>query len=181
MSTQTFTGNVQIVWDDSVVLVFSFQGPSGQLNAGFMHQIFSVQLTQGSQTQISQTLQSVQQSSVQLALDPATWVETVKTGARGTSNPITVVYDDTLSVHYTNSQAQGFDLQLLYSIAGWSAVVSNCQYLWIGVFQATSVLVDSAGSGDCQRFRSSSTGDGGAHFARYIAFTIGGRHHITKM
>jgi hypothetical protein len=118
MSAQTFTGNVQIVWDDSVVLVFSFQGPSGQLFAGFMHQIFSVQLTQGSQTQISPILQSVQQSSVQLALDPATWVETVKTGARGTSNPITVVYDDTINVSYTNSQAQPFQLQQIYSIAG---------------------------------------------------------------
>jgi hypothetical protein len=83
-----------------------------------MHQIFSVQLTQGSQSQISPILQSVQQSSVQLALDPATWVETVKTGARGTSNPITVVYDDTINVNYTNSQAQPFQLQQIYSIAG---------------------------------------------------------------
>ena len=119
MSAQTFTGNVQIVWDDSVVLVFSFQDPSGQqLFAGFMHQIFSVQLTQGSQTQISVILQNIQQQSIQLALDPATWVETVKTGARGTGNPITVVYDDTINVNYTNSLAQPFQLQQLYSIAG---------------------------------------------------------------
>jgi len=118
VSAQTFNGNVEIVWDDSVVLIFSFQPPSGKLFAGFMHQILSVQLTQGSQTQISPILQSVQQSSVQLALDPATWVETIKTGARGTNNPITIVYDDTTNVNYTNSLAQPFQLQLLYSIAG---------------------------------------------------------------
>ena len=118
MSAQTFTGNVQIVWDDSVILVFSFQAAGGQMFAGFMHQIFQVQVTQGSQTQISAILQNIQQQSIQLAMDPATWVETVKTGARGTSNPITVVYDDTINVNYTNSLAQPFQLQQLYSIAG---------------------------------------------------------------
>lgn len=118
MSAQTFNGNVQIVWDDSVVLVFSFQVGGQTLFAGFMHQIFQIQVTQGSQTQISPILQSVQQQSIQLAMDPATWVETIKTGARGTNNPIAVVYDDTINVNYTNSLAQPFQLQQLYSIAG---------------------------------------------------------------
>jgi hypothetical protein len=118
MSAQTFHGNVQIVWDDSVVLVFSFQGPGGQLFAGFVHQIFSFQLTAGTQTQVTSILQTLQQQAVQQALDPQTWVETLKTGARGTANPITVVFDDTINVIYTTATNQSFQLQQLFSVAG---------------------------------------------------------------
>jgi hypothetical protein len=53
---------------------------------------------------------------VQLSNDPATWVETVKYGARG--NSITITYDDSTSVNYTTQTAQPYSLQQLFSIAG---------------------------------------------------------------
>jgi len=118
MSVATFTGNVKLVWDDSVVLVFSFQDTGGTYNAGFIHQVLSVQQTQGTQTQLTKILQTIQQQSFQLALDPATWVETVKNGSRGTTNPITVVYDDSTNISYTTFTNQTFQLQELYSISG---------------------------------------------------------------
>jgi hypothetical protein len=90
MSAATYTGNVKIEWDDSVVLVFSFTDGQPRY-AGFIHQVTAVQQSQGTQTQISKLVQTIQQGSFQVSADPATWVETVKTGARGTSNPITVV------------------------------------------------------------------------------------------
>ena len=118
MSIATFNGNVNIEWDDSVVLVFSFTHNGTKLFAGFAHQVISVQSTTGTQTQVSAILQNIQQTAVQFAMDPATWVETVKTGARGNSNPITVVFDDSTSQPYTTLTNQPFQLQILHSIAG---------------------------------------------------------------
>jgi hypothetical protein len=118
MSATTYNGNVSLEWDDSVVLVFSFTHNGTKQFAGFGHQVISLQSTTGTQTQVSAILQNIQQTAVQFAVDPATWVETVKTGARGNSNPITIVYDDSTSQPYTTQTAQPFQLQILYSIAG---------------------------------------------------------------
>ena len=118
MSVATYSGNVTIEWDDSVVLVFSFTHNGKKFFAGFVHQVISVQMTTGTQTQVTTILQNIQQNSIQFAMDPATWVETVKTGARGTSNTINVVYDDSTSQPYTTLTNQSFQLQILHSIAG---------------------------------------------------------------
>lgn len=122
MSTRTFTGNPAIEWDDSVVLVFSFTEGGTRFYAGFVHQIFSIQMTTGTQTQLSTILQSIQQTAIQQALDPGTWVETVKAGARGAgATPpvsISVVFDDVINVPYTTQTGQSFQLALLYAIYG---------------------------------------------------------------
>ncbi len=121
MSVATYFGPVSIEWDDSVVLVFSFTHNGTKFFAGFGHQVISVQSTTGTQTQVSAILQNIQQTSVQFAMDPATWVETVKTGSRGSAaapNNITVVYEDSTSQPYTTLTNQPFQLQILHSIAG---------------------------------------------------------------
>ncbi len=117
MSQQTASQiGVTIEWDDGVMIVFSFQGASGTLYCGFPHLVPAWQSQSGTQTQVSQTVQSISQSAVQISGDPATWVETVKYGARG--NKITVVYDDTINVNYTTQTANPYQLQQLYSIHG---------------------------------------------------------------
>ncbi len=108
---------VTIEWDDSVVIVFSFQNSAGATQyCGFPHLVPAWQSQSGTQTQITSTVQSISQAGVQVSADPATWVETVKYGARG--NKITVVYDDTINVNYTTQTAQPYQLQQLYSIHG---------------------------------------------------------------
>jgi hypothetical protein len=107
---------VTIEWDDGVMLIFSFQGASGTLYAGFPHVVPAWQNQTGTQTQLTATVQSIVQSAVQLSGDPGTWVETVKYGARG--NKITIVYDDTTSVSYTTQTANPYALQQLYSLHG---------------------------------------------------------------
>ena len=84
---------------------------------GFLHQIFAMQLVQGTQTQVTNALATVQQQGIQVSLDPQTWVETVKNGSRG-SGTATVVYDDSTSVPYTTQTNQSFQLQILFSITG---------------------------------------------------------------
>ena len=117
MSQQTASQvNVNIEWDDGVMIVFSFPGASGTLYCGFPHIVPAWQNQSGTQTQVSSTVQSIVQSAVQISGDPATWVETVKYGARG--NKIDVVYDDTINVNYTTQTANPFQLQQLYSIHG---------------------------------------------------------------
>ncbi|ERR1700729_256624 len=117
MSAQTATGQLAIEWDDGFVLVFSFAGASGQLFCGFVHAIQAVQLVTGSQTQTTPTVQQINQMGVQITLDPQTWVETVKNGAR-TSAGAKVVYDDSTNINYTTSTNQTFQLQILYSLSG---------------------------------------------------------------
>jgi|HubBroStandDraft_6_1064221.scaffolds.fasta_scaffold262756_3 hypothetical protein len=109
--------SVTIIWDDSVVLVFSFQDSNNNTQyCGFPHLVPAWQSQSGKQTQISATVQSITQAGVQVSADPATWVDTVKYGARG--NKISVVYDDTINVNYTTQTAQPYQLQQLYSIHG---------------------------------------------------------------
>ena len=113
MSTTKATGQLKVEWDDSVVLVFSFQDAGATRFCGFVHTGLASQY--GTQTQVTKILQTVQ--SVQYSADPGTWVETVKSGARSTS-PVTVTYDDNASQPYTTATGESFDLQILFSIAG---------------------------------------------------------------
>lgn len=118
MSLQTVQGvSVKIEWDDGAVIVFSFQGPSGKVYCGFPHLVPAWQNQTGTQTQVSATVQTVQASNIQISADPATWVETVKYGARG-SNTIDIAYDDSSSFKYTTQTGNPYDLQQLFSIAG---------------------------------------------------------------
>jgi hypothetical protein len=118
MSVQTATGQLEIEWDDDFVMVFSFAGPSGgKLYCGFVHAIQSSQLVTGSQTQTTPTVAQISQMGVQLTLDPQTWVETAKNGARATTGA-KVVYDDSTSINYTTSTGTIFALQVLYSLSG---------------------------------------------------------------
>lgn len=118
MSQQTASQvAVTIEWDDGVMLVFSFQGASGStIYCGFPHVVPAWQNLSGTQTEVSAKVQSITQAAVQISGDPATWVETVKYGARG--NKITIDYDDTTNVNYTTQNANPYQLQLLYSIRG---------------------------------------------------------------
>jgi hypothetical protein len=116
MTIQTVTVPLKVEWDDSAALVFSFDGPGGRTFCGFVHQTLAVQFVTGSQTQVTAALQVIQQQGVQVSLDPQTWVETVKTGARG--GQATVVFDDANSVVYTTQTSQSFTLQNLFSISG---------------------------------------------------------------
>lgn len=122
MSATKKTTSVQIVWDDSVVLIFQFTDDGGNTqNCGFVHFGTQTQVQAGSTIQVSQILQITQQQGIQISNDPGTWVETVKYGARSTSSQsqeISITYDDTINVPYTTQTGQPFQLQLLYSIAG---------------------------------------------------------------
>lgn len=118
MSLQTASQvGVTIEWDDGIMIVFSFQGASNTtLYCGFPHIVTAVQSQTGTQTEITTRVQSMTQSGVQYSGDPATWVETVKYGARG--NKITIDYDDSTNVNYTPQTGNPFQLQLLYSVRG---------------------------------------------------------------
>lgn len=117
VSVKSYTGGVLINWDDSVVMVFSFQDGGTTYYCGFTHVGVALQNTVGSQTQINSIVQTISQNALQISADPQTWVETIKTGARGTS-AISIVYDDSTNIPYTTNTAQNFQLQILYSVAG---------------------------------------------------------------
>jgi hypothetical protein len=119
MSATTATGvSVTIEWDDSAMIVFSFQGTGGsKVYCGFPHLIPAWQSQSGTQTEVSAKVQNITQTAVQISGDPATWVETVKYGSRD-GKTINVTYDDTTNVNYTTSTANSYQLQLLYSING---------------------------------------------------------------
>src|SRR5713101_4873942 len=110
---RSVTGDVKIEWDDSVVMVFSIRDHGTTFYAGFTHLGVALQNTVGNQKQINAITQIINQNAIQLSADPQTWVETIKTGARGATYKITVVYDDTLSTPYTTNTGQNFDLQIL--------------------------------------------------------------------
>jgi len=120
MSVQTAAAvKPTIEWDDSVVIVFSFAGSDGNtVYSGFPHVIPAWQQQTGEQTQISKTVQTIQQNALQISADPATWVETIKFGSRDKDATIKIVYDDAF-VHYTTPVGSiSYDLHLLYSISG---------------------------------------------------------------
>jgi hypothetical protein len=117
MSVQTAPSvKLSIDWDDGAVIVFSFTATDGStVSSGFPHVVPAWQSQTGEQTQVSKTVQTIQQNALQISADPATWVETVKQGAR--NGNVTVVYDDSF-VHYTTQIGSSFDLHVLYSITG---------------------------------------------------------------
>jgi hypothetical protein len=116
MSVQSTQTSVEIEWDDSVVIIFSFAGADGKIYCGFPHVVPAWQNQTGTQTQVSATVQKIQQSAMQISGDPGTWVETVKQGAR--NGKITVVYDDSTNTNYTTQTGQPYQLQILYSLTG---------------------------------------------------------------
>src|SRR5215831_6377338 len=116
MSIQSVTGPLNIEWDDSVVLVFSFNTPAGKMFSGFVHAVFAGNVVGGSQTQVTAAVQIVVQQGIQVSLDPQTWVETAKSCARG--GQATVVFDDANSVIYTTQTNLPFQLQTLFSLTG---------------------------------------------------------------
>ena len=102
MALQTANAPFTIEWDDGAMFIFSFTGAGGtKLFCGFPHQPLALANQQGTQTQVNAITQQIVQSQVQVTTDPATWIETVKTGARGGGGTQTVSYDDTISVPYT--------------------------------------------------------------------------------
>lgn len=127
-----------IVWDDGFMFIFSFDDPAnpGQtLFCGFPHQVLSVASQAGTQIQVSPIQSQITNLQFQVSADPATWVETIKTAARGGGQQpggAQVSYDDSISSTYTQqlvvpatagspatvTQGTAFTLQLLYSIVG---------------------------------------------------------------
>jgi hypothetical protein len=128
MALKTAHSPFTVEWDDGAMFIFSFDDAGTKLFCGFPHQVVSVASLSGTQTQVSAILQQINQAQVQVTADPATWIETVKTGARGSSTTQTVSYDDSITSNYTTTLLSGsppaptlgqnFTLQLLYSIAG---------------------------------------------------------------
>ena len=114
MSSQTVSAVPTIEWDDGVVFIFSFGDPT--LYAGVVHVQVAQATASGTQTQVSAILQTLNQTQIQVASDPQSWLDTVKTAARG-GKAINITYD-TAFVHYTTQIATSYDLQLLYSLAG---------------------------------------------------------------
>jgi hypothetical protein len=115
--------NLQIVWDDGVMLVFSFTAADGRttVNCGIVHLAPDSQ-TAGFQSSIS-TIQNIIRNSIQIYGDPRTWVETIKSAVRGRLPNIQIDYDDQFIITYTcNSwvvaDPPSFTLQILYSVAG---------------------------------------------------------------
>ena len=119
MSVQTVqSAKPNIEWDDGAVIVFSFAGADGNtIYSGFPHLVPAWQSQTGVQDQISKTEQTIKQVALQVSGDPATWVETVKQGARSDKGGVSIVYDDSF-VHYTTQIGTSYDLHILYSIAG---------------------------------------------------------------
>jgi len=137
MAVQVGKAPFTLVWDDGFMLIFSFPDPVNSsnppVNCGFPHQVVSVANQAGNQVQVTPTQSQITQLQFQIAADPATWVETIKTAARaGASSNAQVTYDDSISSSYTAqvvvpasgsnpaqaSPGQSFPLQLLYSIVG---------------------------------------------------------------
>jgi hypothetical protein len=113
-----------IDWDDSVVLVFSFQGTllgsPAKVQCGFPHVTIALAQAQGVATNLGNFTGSMSQQ-IQLSGDPQTWIETVKGFARKTIPKITISYDDQLTASYaipTTTTPNTLTLQQLYSIRG---------------------------------------------------------------
>jgi hypothetical protein len=118
MAIQTLLTPVNIEWDDSAVIVFSYVKPDGQkVFSGFNHQIPSAPSGAGLQIQVTNILIHVQQESVQVTADPQTWVETLKNAHRS-RNPVGIVFDDSAFVVYTTLTNQDFELLTLFSLSG---------------------------------------------------------------
>lgn len=123
MTVQTARAPFTVEWDDSVMFVFSFSfgtpdGGTTTFFCGFPHVVLSGAVVTGTQTQVSQILATIQQTQIQAALDPQTWIETVKSAARGTAPNMVVTFEDSISSLFTTQTGKNFTLQQLFSIAG---------------------------------------------------------------
>jgi hypothetical protein len=112
--------NLQIVWDDGVMLVFSFTAADGYetVNCGIAH---LDPHTQVGRTQVLSPITAVQIAvPEQFYGDPQTWIETIKSAARGSFTNIQIDYDDQLIMGYTSwmFDPPSFGLKVLYSLAG---------------------------------------------------------------
>jgi hypothetical protein len=121
MQTVKNPSNLQIVWDDGVMLVFSFTAADGvaTINCGIVHLAPHIQV--GRAPPPTSAIQISMQESGQLYGDPQTWIETIKSAARGSIPNIQIDYEDQVGIFYNswnlNSQSS-FALQVLYSLAG---------------------------------------------------------------
>ena len=116
--------NLQIVWDDGAVLVFSFAGAAADggatVSCGIVHLVPHLQVPQLSLSPIA-AIQNTLQHSAQLYADPQTWIETIKGAARGSLQSIQIDYDDRVTIQYTSyvfDNPPSFTLQFLYRLAG---------------------------------------------------------------
>ncbi len=126
MARQTLKNpsNLQIVWDDGAVLVFSFAGAAADggaaVSCGIVHFVPHLQVPELSLSPIA-AIQNTIQHSGQLYADPQTWIETIKGAARGNIPKIQIDYDDRVTIQYTSyifDNPPSFTLQFLYSLAG---------------------------------------------------------------
>jgi len=101
-----------LVWDDGVVFIFSFTFNGTQYYGGFPHMQVALANATGTQTQVSNILQSIKQTQLQFQTDPGCWIDTLKN-----NKAVDIVFDDSTSVNYTTQTAQPYALQVLYSIA----------------------------------------------------------------
>ena len=118
MSATSVTTRPSIVWDDSVVFIFSFDHNGTTWYGGFVHLGYQYQQTVGSSTQVTTILQNTTQQGVQFSSDPQTWLDTVKSSSRSSGQNIVITYDDTINYSYTTQTGYTFQLQVLYSLAG---------------------------------------------------------------
>jgi hypothetical protein len=120
--------NLQIVWDDGLMLVFSFTAADGYetVNCGIVHLAPDSQ-TAGLQTagfpSSINTIQNIIRNSIQIYGDPQTWVGTIKSAVRGRLPNIQIDYDDQNIITYTSNSSivdnpPSFTMQVLYSLAG---------------------------------------------------------------
>jgi hypothetical protein len=118
MAFKPVTAVPRIEWDDSVVFVFSFVDGGTRFFAGFVHQQLSQATVVGSQTQVSSILAQIVQTQLQVASDPQSWLDTVKSASRN-NTAIEIRYEDAISTVYTTQFANlSFTLQQLFSLMG---------------------------------------------------------------
>lgn len=116
MSTQTVSDTPVIEWDDGVVFVFSWS--SKKYYGGLIHLQVAQANATGTQTQVTNILQTLSQTQFQVSSDPQSWMDTIKSASRSSGNKVVITFDDSTSVHYTTQVGTSYDLQVLYSLAG---------------------------------------------------------------
>jgi predicted amidophosphoribosyltransferase len=115
MAVQTQSVVPAVEWDDSIVVVFSWN--NRQFFAGFVHLQIATATATGTTTQLNNITQQVVQNQIQASSDPQNWLDTVKNSVR-VGKSINITFDDAISVVYTTQTNQSFTLQELFSIAG---------------------------------------------------------------
>jgi hypothetical protein len=108
-----------IEWDDGLAYIFSFSMGGQKIFAGFIHMQAAVaaQVQKATNTQINDKVQEsiAKAVQVQLATDPACWIDTLKNGLR-TTTPVKIIFDDATNWNYSTKTGKNFVLQSLFSI-----------------------------------------------------------------